>query len=78
VILAEAYSQAQKLRGEGDAQATRIFAQVFGQNPEFFKFYRSLEAYRASFSNRNDVMVVDPSSEFFKYFKDTAPGAGKR
>lgn len=78
VILAEAYSQAQKLRGEGDAQATRIFAQAFGQNPEFFKFYRSLEAYRASFSNRNDMLVVDPSSEFFKYFKDTAPGAGKR
>lgn len=78
VILAEAYSQAQKLRGEGDAQATRIFAQAFGQNPEFFKFYRSLEAYRASFSNRNDMLVVDPSSEFFKYFKSTAPGAGKR
>jgi membrane protease subunit HflC len=78
VILAEAYSQAQKLRGDGDAQATRIFAQAFGQNPEFFKFYRSLEAYRASFSNRNDMLVVDPSSEFFKYFKDTAPGAGKR
>jgi membrane protease subunit HflC len=78
VILAEAYSQAQNLRGDGDAQATRIFAQAFGQNPEFFKFYRSLEAYRASFSNRNDMLVVDPSSEFFKYFKDTAPGAGKR
>lgn len=78
VIIAEAYSQAQKLRGEGDAQATRIFAQAFGQNPEFFKFYRSLEAYRASFNNRNDMLVVDPSSEFFKYFKDTAPGAGKR
>jgi len=75
VIIAEAYRDAEKLRGDGDAKASRIYAQAFGQNPEFYKFYRSLEAYRAGFKNKSDVMVVDPSSEFFKYFK--APGQGK-
>ncbi len=73
VVLAEAYREAEKLRGEGDAKASQIYAQAFGQSPEFYKFYRSLEAYRASFRNKSDVMVVDPSSEFFKYFK--SPGA---
>ena len=72
VLLAEAYRDAEKIRGEGDAKASQIYAQAFGQNPDFYKFYRSLEAYRASFKNRHDVLVVDPSSEFFKYFK----GAG--
>lgn len=71
VILAEAYRDAEKTRGEGEAKATQIYGQAFGQNPEFYKFYRSLEAYRASFKNRSDVMVVDPNSEFFKYFKST-------
>jgi membrane protease subunit HflC len=75
VILAEAYRDAENIRGDGDAKASQIYAQAFGQNPEFFKFYRSLEAYRASFKNRNDVMVVDPNSEFFKYFKSTGPGS---
>ena len=75
VILAEAYRDSENLRGEGDAHASRIYAQAFGQNPEFYKFYRSLEAYRASFKNKSDVLVVDPNSEFFKYFK--APGQGK-
>ncbi|KAF1044577.1 MAG: Modulator of FtsH protease HflC [Herbaspirillum frisingense] len=69
VILAEAYRESEKIRGAGDAKASQIYAQAFGQNPDFYKFYRSLEAYRASFKNRHDVMVVDPSSEFFKYFK---------
>lgn len=73
VILAEAYREAEQVRGDGDAKATRIYAQAFGQNPEFYRFYRSLDAYKASFKNRSDVMVLDPSSEFFKYFK--APGA---
>jgi len=73
VILAEAYREAEQMRGEGDAEASRIYAQAFGQNPEFYKFYRSLEAYRASFKAKSDVVVVDPSSEFFKYFK--APGS---
>lgn len=75
VILAEAYRDAEKIRGDGDAKATQIYAQAFGQNPEFYKFYRSLEAYRASFKSRNDMMVIDPNSEFFKYFKSTSPGA---
>jgi membrane protease subunit HflC len=74
VILADAYRDAEKVRGDGDAKASRIYAQAFGQNPEFYKFYRSLEAYRASFKNKNDVLVVDPNSEFFKYFKETGGG----
>lgn len=74
VILAEAYRDAENIRGDGDAKATQIYAQAFGQNPEFYKFYRSLEAYRASFKSRSDMMVVDPNSEFFKYFKSTGAG----
>lgn len=75
VTLAEAYREAENIRGDGDAKATQIYAQAFGQNPEFYKFYRSLEAYRASFKSRNDMMVIDPNSEFFRYFKSTGPGA---
>lgn len=71
VLLAEAYKDAQKLKGEGDAKASAMYAQAFGQNPEFAQFYRSLEAYRSTFKNRNDVMVVDPSSDFFKYMKSS-------
>ncbi|MFZ4875379.1 protease modulator HflC [Janthinobacterium sp. Mn2066] len=79
VILAEAYSKAENIRGEGDAKASQIYAEAFGKNPEFYKFYRSLEAYRATFKGPNDVMVVDPSSEFFKYFKGGASaGAAKK
>jgi membrane protease subunit HflC len=74
VLLAEAYRQAEKMKGEGDARATAIYAQAFGQNTEFFTFYRSLEAYRASFRSRADVLVIDPSSEFLKYLKNPAPG----
>ncbi|MFZ1180860.1 MAG: protease modulator HflC [Herbaspirillum sp.] len=70
VILAEAYRDAEKIRGAGDAKASQIYAQAFGQSPEFYKFYRSLEAYRSSFKNRHDMMVLDPSSEFFRYFKN--------
>ncbi|GAB3444172.1 protease modulator HflC [Massilia solisilvae] len=75
VILAEAYRDAEKIKGEGDARASEIYAKSFGKNPEFYKFYRSLEAYRASFKNHGDVMVIDSNSEFFKYFKN--PGSGK-
>jgi len=75
VIVAEAYSQAQKARGEGDAQATKIYAEAFQRNPEFFSFYRSMEAYRQSLRSKSDVMVLDPSSDFFKYLK--SPGRGK-
>jgi membrane protease subunit HflC len=78
VLLAEAYRDAQRVKGEGDAKASAIYAQAFGQNPEFFTFYRSLEAYRASFRNRSDMMLLDPSSEFFKYMKTpTAPRAAR-
>lgn len=78
ILLAEATRDAEIVRGEGDAKASQIYAQAFGQNPEFYKFYRSLEAYRASFKNRSDVMVVDPNSEFFKYMKNPeALGAKK-
>jgi membrane protease subunit HflC len=76
--LSEAYRDAQKLRGDGDAQASAIYAQSFGQNPEFARFYRSLEAYRSSFRNRNDVMVVDPSSDFFKYMKSPDPASAPK
>lgn len=75
VVLAEAYRESEKLRGEGDAKASQIYAQAFGQSPEFYKFYRSLEAYRASFRNKSDVLVVDPSSDFFKYFKNSGASA---
>ena len=71
IIVAEAYRDAQKTKGEGDAKASAIYAQAFGQNPEFYSFYRSLEAYRQSFKSKNDVLVVDPSSEFFKYLKSS-------
>lgn len=71
VILAEAYRQAEETRGEGDAKASAIYAEAFGRNPEFYKFYRSLQAYRETFKNHGDVMVVDPSSDFFKYFKSS-------
>ena len=75
VVLAEAYREAQKIKGEGDARASTLYAQAFGQNPEFAQFYRSLEAYRASFRSRSDVIVVDQSSEFFKYMK--GPGSAR-
>jgi len=78
VILAEAYRDAEKIRGEGDAKASQIYADAFGQNPEFYKFYRSLEAYRASFKNRSDLLVVDPNSEFFKYFRNSGTESASR
>jgi membrane protease subunit HflC len=75
VIQAEAFRDAQKIMGEGDAKASEIYAKSFGKNPEFYKFYRSLEAYRATFKTHGDVMVIDSNSDFFKYMK--SPGAGK-
>ena len=71
VILAEAYRDAQKTKGEGDARAAALYSAAFGRNPEFYSFYRSLEAYKQSFKTKNDVMVVDPSSAFFKYLKSS-------
>ena len=74
VILAEAYRDAQKIKGEGDAGAARIYAAAFTRNPEFYSFYRSMEAYRNSFRNKSDVMVLEPSSDFFKYLKSPNKG----
>jgi membrane protease subunit HflC len=71
VIVAEAYRDAQRLKGEGDAKATAIYAQAFGKNADFYSFWRSLEAYRSSFADKGDVMVVDPTSDFFKYMKNS-------
>jgi len=77
VIVAEAYRDAQKTKGEGDARAASIYGQAFGQNAEFYSFYRSLEAYRGSFKNKSDVLVVEPNSDFFKYLKNPGKGGGK-
>jgi membrane protease subunit HflC len=71
VLLAEAYRTAQNTKGEGDAKAAAIYGKAFGANPEFYAFYRSLDAYRQSFKNRSDTLIVDPSSEFFKYMKSS-------
>jgi membrane protease subunit HflC len=76
VIVAEAYREAQRVKGEGDAKAAAIYARAFSENPEFYSFYRSLDAYRGSFKNKSDVLVLDPNSEFFKYFRN--PGRGGR
>lgn len=72
VIVAEAYRDAQKVKGEGDAKASGIFAESFGRDPQFAQFYRSLDAYRSSFRGKTDVMVVDPNSEFFKAMRGSA------
>jgi membrane protease subunit HflC len=71
VIVANAYRDAQKIKGEGDAEAARIYAESFGKDPQFAQFYRSLEAYKATFNKKGDVMVVDPSSEFFKSMRSS-------
>ncbi|MBL8310879.1 MAG: protease modulator HflC [Burkholderiales bacterium] len=72
VILAEAYKKAQEMQGAGDAKATAIYSAAYGQNAEFYSFYRSLEAYKSSFRNKSDVMVLDPSADFFKFLKGGA------
>jgi membrane protease subunit HflC len=72
VILAEAYRDAQRVKGEGDARAAALYAEAFGRDPEFADFYRSLEAYRSTFRDRSDVMVLDPSSSFFRHLRGGA------
>lgn len=71
VIVAEAYRDAQKVKGEGDAKASEIYANAFNKNPEFYAFYRSQEAYKQSFRNKTDVIVLDQSSDFFKYMRSS-------
>ena len=75
IIVAEAYRDAQKVKGEGDAKASTIYAEAFGKDPQFAQFYRSLEAYRATFRSKTDVMVLDPNSEFFKAMRGNAGAA---
>lgn len=77
VIRAEAYREAQKAKGEGDANAAEIYARAYGKNPEFYAFYRSIEAYKNSFKSKSDVMVLDQNSDFFKYMRSPSP-AGKK
>ena len=73
VIIAEAYRQSEELRGDGDAQAASIYAKAYGQDQEFYGFYRSLKAYRESFADKRDVLVLDPSSDFFRYLEKAKP-----
>ena len=75
IILAEAYRKAQGTKGEGDAKAAAIYAEAYSKNPEFYAFYRKMEAYKQSFRSKNDVMVLDPSSAFFNYLKNPSAGA---
>ncbi|MFP5419333.1 MAG: protease modulator HflC [Gammaproteobacteria bacterium] len=77
VIVAEAYRDAQNVKGQGDSKAAAIYAAAYGKNPEFYAFYRSMQAYRESFKNKSDVMVLDPSADFFKYMKNPRPAGGK-
>jgi len=69
VIAADAYREAEQIRGEGDAKAAAVYAQAYSQDPEFYKFYRSINAYAAVFGSKGDLLVIDPNSEFFKYLK---------
>jgi len=77
VIIAEAYSDAQRVKGEGDAKASSVYANAYGKNAEFYAFYRSMQAYRESFKNKSDVMVLDPSADFFKYMKNPRAAGGQ-
>jgi len=81
VTLANAYRDAQKIKGEGDAEAARLYAEAFGKDPQFAQFYQSIEAYKASFNKKSDVMVLDPSSDFFKAMRGSGSanaGAAKK
>ncbi|MCB5189717.1 protease modulator HflC [Methylobacillus arboreus] len=71
VIIAEAFSQAQKIKGEGDAIASEVYSQAYSKNPEFYAFYRSLDAYRNSFKSKSDIMILEPNSDFFKYMRNS-------
>ncbi|KVW97223.1 protease modulator HflC [Thiobacillus denitrificans] len=77
VIVAEAYRDAQGVKGEGDAKAASVYAAAYGKNAEFYAFYRSMQAYRESFASKSDVMVLDPSADFFKYMKNPRAAGGQ-
>jgi len=72
VILADAYSEAEILRGKGDAKAAEIYADAYNRDAEFYSFYHSINAYKASFKDKSDIMLVDPKSDFFKYFNQSS------
>lgn len=74
ILVSEAYRDAQRIKGEGDAKAASLYAQAYSLNPEFYAFYRSLDAYKESFKNKEDVLVIDQNSEFFRYFKNSGKG----
>ena len=79
VTVANAYREAQKIKGQGDAQAARIYAESFGKDPQFAQFYRSLESYKTTFANKSDVMVLDPgSSDFFKAMRGSGGGTSPK
>jgi membrane protease subunit HflC len=73
VILAEAYRDAEKLRGDGDAKSANTYASAFNKDKEFYKFYRSMTAYRRTFSNKSDILLIDPDSDFFSYLNKSKP-----
>jgi membrane protease subunit HflC len=77
VIIAEAYRDAQKIKGEGDAKSSALYAEAFGRDPQFAQFYRSLEAYRATFRSKSDMMVLDPSGDFFRTMRNGSPAAAQ-
>ena len=76
ILVAEAFRDAEIMRGEGDALSTQIYAKAYGRDRDFYRFYRSMEAYKKTFASKGDVMLIDPNSEFFKYFK-SANGKSK-
>jgi membrane protease subunit HflC len=73
VILAEARRDAERIRGDGDARSTEIYAQAFSRNPEFYAFFRSMQAYRESIGGEQDILVLEPEGDFFRYIRDMAP-----
>jgi membrane protease subunit HflC len=78
VTIANAYRDAQKIKGEGDGQAASVYNEAFGRDPQFAQFYRSLDAYKTSFAKKSDVMVVDPSSDFFKAMRSSGAGTAAK
>ena len=77
IIIAGAFREAEQLRGNGDAKAAEVYARAYNKDPEFFSFYRSLNAYKETFRDRNDMLVLEPDSDFFRYFKNSRGNAGK-
>jgi modulator of FtsH protease HflC len=78
VVEAQAYRDAQQIKGEGDAKAAAIYAEAFGRNPEFYRFWRSMDAYKQAFHSKSDVLVVDPSSDFLRYMKSSQGKEAKK